>query len=1116
MKKLSFLFALLCASVMGWADTEKFVAANASLFYKDGGGTKFYKADWTADETSSASYNNATGVISATIGTGVAEGQWRAQIHLTHGVTFTSSKKYVFSCDITTTNPTNNITIKVCDAQERLYKTDFSTTADVAKTYSGEFTSQGNETSPIVFDFGFAEANTNITISNISIVEKEAAPVQPVSYCDYEAEHVASHSADSRVLISLEPTANTNEYKMTVKTNSTKKLDYLYVTATGNSPSPATAGTDDNGDEFEEMSVTFTNSNASASFYIAWSNPNWDGRWDYNLNNVNFSDLVACGSAGGAANPHLTLTNPTKSSVLLPKGESVTVAYTSENTAAASVSSPDAYVSISGNVVTAESTGTATVTVSQAAVEDTWKAASVSFEVNAFDWNDISFIASSDYKFKASSNSVSLDNAILSRSGHNCIHLILPNAVGLSCSLTGNHEFDGAGLFIYTDVFTVRQTPFTVTCDGNTYDCYVYYNLDETPPTISNVAVTSYTHESAVITITANETFVSAEVFNNGVSMGTFTPSEGAITITGLTASTTYNQLTVKVKDAANNWSSAAIVPEFTTAATPSIAPKTYNGYAYSTDKHVFIKYTITRTSELNLTFSIVREVQGITGAANPYVFIGGIEQGQMTGSNGSFTYTKTGPFADDAELAISFKTPYAGGDNFVNFNYIVASEQAEPTYPVGAVALNKYASTLSVGGTDNLSATAYPSFATNAGAISWNSDATSYATVDAGTVTAVAAGSAKITATCGDVTSSPCVVTVVAALEEAKYYGMGTFSDYSEAKNAFAYEYCFTRSSNNEVTLDVVFSKDMTGIISNDNFKIYINLTPQGMTYDAETKTASYAFGAQTEGTGISYYFYFIMAGGVHQTPSVTYTVGSSNDKVYACVMDENIDNTSVLTAYNGRTAQVILDRTFAKDAGHYTLVLPFDLDEDAVATKLPGTLTELSDSYLKPNEDLKLNFVDVTSMTAGKAYLYLPSQAVANPVFENVTIKSALVTTDTEKADFIGIYAPMTIVDLQGISNSYVLGADNYLYESSQVSTTDGDMKALRAYFTLDFPAQSSVQGRRPRAMVVFNEPRTDMPTDVEDVEQVAAPVKRIENGQLIIEKNGRLYNAQGQVIR
>ena len=230
---------------------------------------------------------------------------------------------------------------------------------------------------------------------------------------------------------------------------------------------------------------------------------------------------------------------------------------------------------------------------------------------------------------------------------------------------------------------------------------------------------------------------------------------------------------------------------------------------------------------------------------------------------------------------------------------------------------------------------------------------------------------------------------------------------------------------------------------------------------------------------------------------------------------MDENIDNTSVLTAYNGRTAQVILDRTFAKDAGHYTLVLPFDLDEDAVAAKLPGTLTELKESYLKPNGDLKLNFVDVTSMTAGKAYLYLPSQAVANPVFENVTIKSALVTTDTDKADFIGIYAPMTIVALQGISNSYVLGADNYLYESSQVSTTGGDMKALRAYFTLDFQEQM-IQGRRTRAMVVFNEPRTDMPTDVEDVEQVTAPVKRIENGQLIIEKNGRLYNAQGQVIR
>jgi hypothetical protein len=41
-------------------------------------------------------------------------------------------------------------------------------------------------------------------------------------------------------------------------------------------------------------------------------------------------------------------------------------------------------------------------------------------------------------------------------------------------------------------------------------------------------------------------------------------------------------------------------------------------------------------------------------------------------------------------------------------------------------------------------------------------------------------------------------------------------------------------------------------------------------------------------------------------------------------------------------------------------------------------------------------------------------------------------------------------------------------------------------------------------------------DTPTSVDNVEATVAPVKVIENGQLIVIKNGVKFNAQGQVIK
>ena len=132
-------------------------------------------------------------------------------------------------------------------------------------------------------------------------------------YCDFETGHENNPTfgdANGRILLSIEPTENANEYKLTIKPNTakgnTKKLDYLYVigsSESGNiSPYPATAGTDESSNE-DELSTVFTCAGTTANLTIQWSYPDWAGRWQCAPSDIALGDLVACSGGGGSSEP---------------------------------------------------------------------------------------------------------------------------------------------------------------------------------------------------------------------------------------------------------------------------------------------------------------------------------------------------------------------------------------------------------------------------------------------------------------------------------------------------------------------------------------------------------------------------------------------------------------------------------------------------------------------------------------------------------------------------------------------------------------------------------------------------------------------------------------------
>jgi uncharacterized protein YjdB len=958
-------------------------------------------------------------------------------------------------------------------------------------------------------------------------------------YCDVPTGHENNANfgdANGRILLSIEPTANANEYKLTVKPNyangATKKLDYLYVIAGGNSPYPAEAGKDEGGTSYDELSVTFTNSNATVSFTIQWSNPDWAGRWQCTPADVPLSSLDAC--TADTQKPSMADATVTKVSQ-------------THNTVVISIADASDNVGVTKYVVKNHSDNSSVGEYTPAEGKITVSGLSPK---TAYDWDIYAKDAAGNVSDNSKNITFTTDALVSNYCGETLING--DHSIALTCEMVsaGNYRIiiegsnlAGIGGSYYnpgTVALNTKITSYTSTrivCDiaaASAPSLYtpLYVNMpgevsftwpsDVVWGTCPEIAVTGVSLDKNELamqvggaTQTLTATIAPANATNQNVTWvsddtDVATVENGVVTAVGEGTA----NITVTTQDGSFTASCAV------TVTIPAVAKKVYNDYATTDVKNIFILYSVTRNIDQTLTFKLdeFEYLSSLFGFIDPEVWVNNSKLGSMSIVDGKYTFTTADTYTPSEEaLSCKFHFVYGGGgDKYITFSYTIASEQDVPaTIPVGAVVLNKASNTLSVGETDNLTATVYPSFATSAGSVTWASDATAYATVDAGTVTAVATGTANITATCGDVPSAPCVITVTQSLEEAKFYGCGAFAN--NAGKVVAYDYVFTRATNHKVTLDVVFSRSMSGIVGNGNFMIYINGVNQHMTYADGTKTATYEFGEQTEENPIKYYFYFPLdGGGLHQSQEATYTVGDDNDAVHAFAIGEKeADNVAKLADADGQTFDIVfVNRSFTAD-GLYTLVLPFDVDAAQTAEKLPGTLTKLNNSYIKENGDMRINFVNAAAIEAGVPYLYEPSAVVANPVFEGVTIGKGLNPTEPTDglAKYYGIYAPMDATALWAISNAYVLGSDQYLYSVTDLPSTQM-MNALRGYFVLNFSAQNLAP--KPRAKVVFNSHETNTTTGIEEVTEGAQCTKYIDNGMLYIIRDGKTYNVQGQLVK
>ena len=175
------------------------------------------------------------------------------------------------------------------------------------------------------------------------------------------------------------------------------------------------------------------------------------------------------------------------------------------------------------------------------------------------------------------------------------------------------------------------------------------------------------------------------------------------------------------------------------------------------TTSHGICLYSGTSLTVNDGTVTATGNSYGIYGTVN---FNGGHLTAKSTGTSAAFTEAPAiaqdlsyrWRTADTGDWNLSSTTPYtySNSDSYVELEVYVAAT---------GITLNPTSLTLTEGQTGVLTATVTPGNSTDT--VTWTSDNTAVATVDAnGTVTAVAPGTATITATAGTVSAS-CTVTV-------------------------------------------------------------------------------------------------------------------------------------------------------------------------------------------------------------------------------------------------------------------------------------------------------------------------------------------------------------------
>ena len=744
--------------------------------------------------------------------------------------------------------------------------------------------------------------------------------------------------------------------------------------------------------------------------------------------------------------------------------------------------------------------------------------------------------------------------------------------------------------------FTITVSDGTNTSAAQT--CVVTPAGDTEKPVMGTATLVSKTHKSAIIAVSAtdnNEVGSYHVVCTNPAYEQTLTPTEGQITLTGLTAATAYNFTITAIDLAGNESENAATVECTTNNAKPTSAPTPPTHDAKQV-KSVFSDVygstfsamegwgQATQFEELNFNGDYVRYYTNLnylgwaTGspinasvmeklhldiwaAEDATIMIVPIYGGRGLDTDDQKTKTVTLEGQKWNSIELTLATDFAGLNLSSIFQFKFAEPQGTDIFAIDNVYFYTTQVSSDVTPPANLTVTAVPSFTTavincqatdESGSISYKV----YLGAELkGTGSANSGETAKISVTnlqAGSEFTMTVIATDVYGNEAAEpvnvtfttlaypvpaptpiWKAENVFSIYSDAytttvNRAFGWGWgastveaeveLAARDKALQYTTSNYAGWELNGNTSIGDLKEYpylhmdiyvendgsIQFTP---IWAAEAlKTYTLKAGWNSIDIDLTAEFAGINLANIYQLKwaAMPATCFIDNVYFYRVVIDEDVDLTQL---NNGMVYDVTLKRNFAMgDDGWNTISLPFALNaqqiEDIFGT---GTkVTKLTSSNLISSKEIDLQFVEVTAMEAATPYLIHPTNNVdAGALVEDVVIN---VTPNIIEAGIAQMIPVLKTENFTGKDNAFFLGPNDNLYNQSG----DGKIMGLRAYFK--FSTLTPAQLNNLRARVVFNE---NTETGVDNLITDEAPTKMIQNGQLVIIRNGVKYNVQGQKL-
>ena len=222
-----------------------------------------------------------------------------------------------------------------------------------------------------------------------------------------------------------------------------------------------------------------------------------------------------------------------------------------------------------------------------------------------------------------------------------------------------------------------------------------------------------------------------------------------------------------------------------------------------------------------------------------------------------------------------------------------------------------------------------------------------------------------------------------------------------------------------------------------------------------------------------------------------------------------ETVDNSAWLAANDGAVGDVTVERSALIGGVWNTLCMPFALSQ---SVDLEGAEVQEMVSAEMMGNVLVVGFAPLTGdeLVAGKPYLVKPSADLdLSGEYTDVTITNTITPIQEGIVTLTGVFSPFEMT--AGDQTTLFVGmpdanGDNLFYPG-----VTGAMKGMRAYFKL-----SIGQGQKAPARARFVVNQQTVETGVDHAYDAHVQVtKQLQNGQLIIVREGVKYNTLGQII-